>query len=135
MASHEDVILAESEHYAVRGCFEAAVLIDKRTDTKFTICEMYGDPEGALIDRNEKFAVVYGCGAVVCRIPDMVCTEISDKWVISAEQVSERSIALTFEDGRKETYDYRRKQNEKDNSIDNSSCYGTLHDSLRRCQG
>ena len=34
MASHEDVLLAESEHYAVRGCYEVAVLIDKITGTK-----------------------------------------------------------------------------------------------------
>ena len=105
MASHEDVLLAESEHYAVKGCFEAAMLIDKRTETKFKICEMYGDPEGALIDSNEKFAVVYGCGAVVCRIHDMVCTEISDKWVISAEQTDTQSIRLTFEDGSTKNYD------------------------------
>jgi hypothetical protein len=105
MASHEDVLLAESEHYAVRGYYEVAVLIDKRTNIKFKICEMYGDPEGALIDSNETFAVVYGCGAVVCRIPDMVCTEISDKWVISAEQTDTQSIRLTFEDGSTNNYD------------------------------
>ena len=34
MASHEDVLLAESEHYAVRSCYEVAVLIDKITGTK-----------------------------------------------------------------------------------------------------
>ena len=110
MASHEDVLLAESEHYAVRGCYEVAVLIDKITGTKFKICEMYGDPEGALIDSNEKFAVVYGCGAVVCRIPNMVCTEISDKWVISAEQTDTQSIRLTFEDSSTKNYDLMEKQ-------------------------
>jgi hypothetical protein len=105
MSSHEDVLLAESGHFEVRSCYEDAVLIDKRTGETFNVCYMYGDPEGALIDLDEKFAVVYGCGAVVCCIPDMVRERIADGWVISAEQVSERSIALTFEDGRNEIYD------------------------------
>ncbi len=110
MASHADVLLAESEHFKVKSCYEDAVLIDKRTGRTFPVCDMYGDPEGALIDKYESFAVVYGCGAVVCRIPDMVCKWISDKWVISAEQTDTRIIRLTFEDGSTKNYDILEEQ-------------------------
>lgn len=99
MASHEDILLAESEHFTVKSCYEDAVLIDKRTGRSFPLCDMYGDPDGALIDKDESFAAVYGCGAVVCRIPDMVLERISDEWVISAEQTDTKCIRLTFEDG------------------------------------
>lgn len=110
MASNADVLLAESEHFKVKSCYEDAVLIDKRTGRTFPVCDMYGDPEGALISKDESFAVVYGCGAVVCRIPDMVCTEISDKWVISAEQTDTRIIRLTFEDGSTKNDDLMEEQ-------------------------
>ena len=60
MASHEDFLLAESQHFEIRGCYERAVLVDKAAGTKSPICEMYGDPEGALISKDESFAVVYG---------------------------------------------------------------------------
>ena len=107
MASNADVLLAESEHFKVKSFYEDAVLIDKRTGRTFPVCDMYGDPEGALISKDESFAVVYGCGAVVCSIPDMVCTEISDKWVISADT---KIIRLTFEDGSTKNYDILEEQ-------------------------
>ncbi len=110
MASNADVLLAESEHFKVKSCYEDAVLIDKRTGRTFPVCDMYGDPEGALIDKYESFAVVYGCGAVVCRIPDMVCKWISDKWVISAEQTDTKIIRLAFEDGSTKNYDILEEQ-------------------------
>ncbi|MCR5540270.1 MAG: hypothetical protein K6F71_05520 [Ruminococcus sp.] len=102
MASHEDFLLAESQHFEIRGCYERAVLVDKAASTKSPICEMYGDPEGALIDSNEKYAVVYGCGAVVCYTADGTVREISDKWIDHARQISTDDIELVYEDGSRE---------------------------------
>lgn len=102
MASHADVLLAESEHLKVKSCYEDAVLIDKRTGRTFPVCDMYGDPEGALIDKYESFAVVYGCGAVVCYTADGTVREISDKWIDHARQISTDDIELVYEDGSRE---------------------------------
>lgn len=102
MASHEDFLLAESLHYKVKGCYERAVLVDKASGTKSSICEMYGDPEGALIDKDERFAVVYGCGAVVCYTSDDAVREISSEWIDSARQISKEEIKLVYEDDSRE---------------------------------
>jgi hypothetical protein len=103
MASHEDFLLAESQHFEIRGCYERAVLVDKAAGTKAPICEMYGDPEGALIDKDERFALVYGCGAVVCYTADGAVREISSEWIDSARQISTEEIELVFEDGGRES--------------------------------
>ncbi len=103
MASHEDFLLAESQHLEIRGCYERAVLVDKAAGTKSPICEMYGDPEGALIDKDERFALVYGCGAVVCYTADGAVREISSEWIDSARQISTEEIELVFEDGGRES--------------------------------
>ena len=102
MSSHEDFLLAESPNFEIRGCYERAVLVDKAAGTKSPICEMYGDPEGALIDKDERFALVYGCGAVVCYMADVAVREISSEWIDSARQISTDDIALVFENGSSE---------------------------------
>ncbi|SFC03071.1 hypothetical protein [Ruminococcus albus] len=102
MSSHEDFLLAESPNFEIRGCYERAVLVDKAAGTKSPICEMYGDPEGALIDNDERFAVVYGCGAVVCYTADGAVREISSEWIDSARQISAEEIELVYEDGSRE---------------------------------
>ncbi|MBO4867896.1 MAG: hypothetical protein J5582_15255 [Ruminococcus sp.] len=102
MASHEDFLLAESLHYKVKGCYERAVLVNKLTGTISPICEMYGDPEGAIIDKDERFAVVYGCGAVVCYTADGAVREIASEWIDSARQISTEEIELVFEYGSRE---------------------------------
>lgn len=57
-------ILAESRNYAIISEFESVYL--KRPDgTKLLIGDFYGDPKGALIDRDERFVIMYGCGLIV----------------------------------------------------------------------
>lgn len=102
MASNADVLLAESEHFKVKSFYEDAVLIDKRTGRTFPVCDIYGDPEGALISKDESFAVVYGCGAVICYTADGAVREISSEWIDSARQISTEEIELVYEDDSRE---------------------------------
>lgn len=102
MASNADVLLAESEHFKVKSFYEDAALIDKRTGRTFPVCDIYGDPEGALISKDESFAVVYGCGAVICYTADGAVREISSEWIDSARQISTEEIELVYEDDSRE---------------------------------
>lgn len=59
------MVLAESKQYKITNECETVYLEDKISHIKIVIGDFYGDPEGAVIDRNERFAVVYGCGVIV----------------------------------------------------------------------
>ena len=60
----EDDTLAESPNFEVRSSFETVHL--RRSDgTDTVIGHFWGDPECGLIDRDEKWCVVGGCGLIV----------------------------------------------------------------------
>lgn len=59
------MILAESRNYKVVSEYETVTLINKTTGAAVNIGDFYGDPEGAVIDINERFATIYGCGLIV----------------------------------------------------------------------
>jgi len=62
-------LLAESENYYIIGSWEEASLY-RKSDDKY-VCSVghhYGDPTDALIDKNERFCLVVGCGVIVYRL-------------------------------------------------------------------
>ena len=59
-------VLAESEHYYLKKCYEDASLFSKEDGRLITsVGDFYGDPDGGIIDRNERFCVTYGCGYII----------------------------------------------------------------------
>jgi len=52
--------LAESQNYVLGNVYEYGSIIDKRTGHETYIGDSYGDPTFALIDQNEKWAVMFG---------------------------------------------------------------------------
>ena len=58
-------ILAESENYVVMHEYERVILKDKRTAKTVIIGDFYGDPEVAVISRDEKYCVMGGCGVIM----------------------------------------------------------------------
>lgn len=107
-------ILAESEHYKIVSEFECVDLILK-SGGRICIGDFYGDPEGAFIDKNEKYCVMYGCGVVIYFLNEPffeyhynMNTEQwrefgrrSDNiiWVENARQIDEASFEIVIEDG------------------------------------
>lgn len=106
------ITLAESEHYVVINEYETVSLIDKITHEKTIIGDFYGDPEGAIIDSNERFVVMYGCGLIVyfLRTPYEEYTynkkttqwfEIGRyepvMWIKNVLQINDRDIKAIFE--------------------------------------
>lgn len=102
------MILAESSHYRITSEFETVFLEDTINRTKIVIGEFYGDPEGAFIDRSERFAVVYGCSLLVHPL-DPSCRAIRKEfrfgqneaiqWIEHAAQTEDDSIRLVMESG------------------------------------
>ena len=71
--SQTEHLLAESKNFAVTHEFETAFLFNKKNQTFTEIGFFYGDPECALIDKNEKLCIVAGD---VISIFDMQGTEL-----------------------------------------------------------
>ena len=58
--------IAESDHYAVVREYEDCYLMFKDMSRRsVSIGDFYGDAEFALIDRNERFVVMGGCGIII----------------------------------------------------------------------
>lgn len=64
------MILFESENYIIRNEYEITYLVDKGGGDISIIADMYGDPVGATVSANEKYCVVFGCGAVIYYIEE-----------------------------------------------------------------
>lgn len=58
-------ILCESKHYRIRHEYELAYIENKSDGRILAKTDFYGDPQGAYIDSDERFAVIYGCGIYV----------------------------------------------------------------------
>lgn len=100
--------LAESRQYRITNEFETVFLEDKINHTRTMIGEFYGDPEGAFIDRNERFAVVYGCSLLVHPL-DLSCRAIRKEftsgqneeilWIAHAVLTDDDYIRIMMESG------------------------------------
>ena len=107
-----DWIIAESDHYYIKGFYESAVLFSKITDKRIAdIGDFYGDPEGGIIDVNERFCVTFGCGYVIYYIREpfesfMYGQKTSQwieagnnpdnvDWIKRVRQISDTEIELT----------------------------------------
>ena len=113
---HGSWVIAESSNYFIIGQYEDAFLYSK-SDNKLLadIGCFYGDPEGGLIDWNERFCVTYGCGYIIyfLRPPFQQYSGYkgstqwiefgndpeNTEWIVSAKQTSDNEIELTDEDG------------------------------------
>ena len=111
------ITLAECEHYAIMSTYETVSLIDKTSNTEVIIGDFYGDPEGAFIDSNERFAVMYGCGLIVYFLyPPFEEYSYNTQtkqwfemgrnepvmWIDNVMQISDNEIKVIFEDGHAE---------------------------------
>ena len=58
-------ILAESEHYYIKGEYEDASLFRKSDSKRIaSVGDFYGDPMDAYIDPEERFCITIGCGII-----------------------------------------------------------------------
>ena len=111
------VSLAESEHYEIISEFETVFLIDKSTNTEIIIGDFYGDPKGAIIDTNERFVAMYGCGLTVyflCPPFEAYTYDTKTKqwleigrnepimWIEKVLQLSDNVIKIILENGKSE---------------------------------
>ena len=62
-------MLTRSKLYTVSHEYET-VLLDRPGGARVVIGDFYGDPETAIIDWNEKWAIIVGCGIVLYRLQE-----------------------------------------------------------------
>lgn len=120
MISDNDII-ARSAHYAVVREYEDCFLMFKDTDKKqLLIGCFYGDAEFALIDRNERFVVMGGCGIIIYFLREpwdlYSSSKETDQWIElgrgdtdmyydAVRQISDTEIEITDADGNVFEYD------------------------------
>lgn len=107
--------LAESDHYVLKCFYESAELFSKGNKQHITsVGNFYGDPEGGMIDWNERFCVTFGCGYIVYYIREPFESFMYDRktsqwieagnnpdnvdWIKSVRQISDNEIEITDED-------------------------------------
>jgi hypothetical protein len=109
-------ILAESANYRVYSEFET-VFLERPGGPAVVIGDFYGDPECAIIDRQERWCIVAGCGLILYRFQkpfreydcSTVCNqwtelfrERSDVWWISSvTQINDDVVALELSPNEK----------------------------------
>ncbi|MBQ9696703.1 MAG: hypothetical protein IJV58_09795 [Oscillospiraceae bacterium] len=111
-------ILAESEQYRIEAEYESVLLTVKESGRTVCIGDFYGDPAGALLDADGRFAVLYGCGVIVYFLHHPYAPYQYDtlhpQWferyrmdpmrrITGAEQTDAHTVCLLFETGETET--------------------------------
>jgi len=112
-------IIAQSDHYYIKGIYESANLYLK-SDNKYitTVGDFYGNPEDGLIDWKERFCITVGYGYIVyyLRSPFEKYSYHRDttqwlegrrennsiRWIERVRQISDNEVELTDEYGNKE---------------------------------
>lgn len=110
--------IAESENYIIRGDYESSKLYRKSDGKRVAgIGHFYGDPEAGIIDKNEKFCVVVGCGVIVYRLKEPFLEYDYDKeseqwyefgrgpedidWIDEVRQIGDTTVELVDANGDK----------------------------------
>ena len=108
--------LAESKHYIIESEYETVYLYNKEDSSRTVIGDLYGDPEGAVIDKNERFAVIYGEGVIIYRLRPpyqeyLRCT-VSPQWIeigrddnvmwVESAVIDADKLIIECEDGHRE---------------------------------
>ena len=114
--SPEGWTIAESEHYILRGEFEEAVMYQRSDNSRITtVGDFHGDPVAGIIDENERFCVIVGCGVIVYKLQAPFEEYMYDKdssqwyefgrdpkkaeWITAIEQISPNQIELIDDSG------------------------------------
>ncbi len=108
-------ILAQNEKYIVWNEYETTYLTIKDEDRIVEIGDFYGDPICALIDTNNRYCVVGGCGVIVYYFNEPYLPYIyhcvTDQWkeyyrdgsfwVETVQQIDCNHVLITFENNVK----------------------------------
>lgn len=113
------IIKAESKKFRIESYYETVILINKINGVEVDIGDFYGDVECAIIDRNEKFCVMGGCGLIIYFLKEPFETyfynnittqykefwrsgELNGKiWVKDIKQIDDENVLLDIEDNIK----------------------------------
>ena len=118
--AHDKNIIAESEHCYIAGEWEAAYLYSKQDGRLIArVGDHYGDVQGGIIDKNERFCVTVGCGYIIYYLREPFEPYAYDRasaqwtesgrdpgsvtWLENVRQISDSEIELTDENGNTET--------------------------------
>ncbi len=107
--------IAESENYAVvRECEDCYLMFKNMSRRSVSIGDFYGDAQFALIDKNERFVVMGGCGIIIYFLHDpwdlYSYNKKTDQWLElgrgesdmyydAVKQISDTVIEITDADG------------------------------------
>lgn len=58
-------LLAKSKNFRITAEYEKVYLYNRSDSRRTLIGDFCGDAEGAVIDKKERFAAVFGCGVIV----------------------------------------------------------------------
>ncbi|MBX3255386.1 MAG: hypothetical protein KF862_14690 [Chitinophagaceae bacterium] len=88
-------ILSETNKFILGHNFEDAYLIDKETNYRFELGNMYGDPSCGLIDKDNKWCIVGG-STLIIRTQDETTEIKADElyWACKIRQTNKNSVQI-----------------------------------------
>ncbi|MDE7289369.1 MAG: hypothetical protein K2N71_07720 [Oscillospiraceae bacterium] len=113
-----NTVLAESKNYKIFISYESVYLVDKSNGSEIFVGDFYGDPNGAVIDRQERFSAMYGCGLILYFIREPFENYCYGKnspqwfefgrneptaWIENVIQIDDDNLELFFENGTSRT--------------------------------
>lgn len=113
-----NMFLAESKNYKIFSSYESVYLVDRSNGSEIFVGDFYGDPNGAVIDRKERFAAMYGCGLIIYFIREPFenyCYGNNSPqwfefgrnepiaWIENVVQIDDDNLGLFFENGTSRT--------------------------------
>ncbi len=123
------VQLSQSKSYKIIHLYESAYIAPLQSSDIYQYIEIgdfYGNPEVAIIDQNEKWCAVGGCGLIIYFIQepftpyqyDQECSQYfeiyrsppSIWWIEDLQQISQSKILITLEDSQTRILDIFTKE-------------------------
>lgn len=123
------VQLSQSKSYKIIHLYESAYIAPLQSSDIYQYIEIgdfYGNPEVAIIDQNEKWCAVGGCGLIIYFIQepftpyqyDQECSQYfeihrsppSIWWIGDLQQISQSKILITLEDSQTRILDIFTKE-------------------------
>lgn len=129
MVRNNYIQLTESDHYKIIHLYEAVFIapIDSNNINEYNeIGYFYGEPEVAVIDQNEKWCAIGGCGLIIYFIQEPFSPYQYDQessqyfeihrsppsiwWIEDLQQISPSQILITLENSQTHILDIFTKE-------------------------
>lgn len=91
-------ILNETNKYVLGHIFEDIYLIDKETNEKYELGNMYGDPSCGLIDQDNNWCIIGGSTLIIWTAKETTELKVDELyWACRIRQINQKSVQILID--------------------------------------